>query len=293
MTHPAEFDRIARAWLAEGPAELSDRVLGAALQEVHVTTQRRVLRAPWRTLQMPNPLRLAAYAGVAAAIAIAAFVAISPRTPTDPIGGSPSPVIPSPTPSLAPSAAAAVELPVTGRVDAGTYRTDWIDPPLTFTWETGLDIHHANPGIIVTAEAARARYLIIANAVAVYEPVTDDPSGRTMRQELPEDLVAWLLAHPGLDVGPAEPVTIGGLEGQAIEGLPSDAAVYDEGALNLFGVSDETEDTLPILADQAFRIAVLEGPSGPVIVAITPRADLYEDFLPTALAILETIDFED
>ena len=236
---------------------------------------------------MPNPLRLAAYAGVAAAIAIAAFVAIAPRTPTDPIGGSPSPVIPSPTPSPTPSAAAAVALPVTGRVDAGTYRTDWIDPPLTFTWETGLDIHHANPGIIVTAEAARARYLIIANAVAVYEPATGE------RLPLPDDLVAWLLAHPGLDVGPAEPVTIGGLEGRAVEGLPSDAAVYDEGALNLFGVSDETEDTLPILADQAFRIAVLDGPSGPVVVAITPRADLFEDFLPTALAILETLEFEE
>jgi hypothetical protein len=289
MTNRADFDRIARDWLAEGPAELSDRVLEAALEEVHLTRQRRVMHGPWRNRSMPNSIRIAIAAALVAAVGIAAF-ALIPRGGQNNVGASPipSPSGSSPAPSASPTAAGVVPLPLTGRADAGTYRTDAIDPPLTFTWETGLDIHLANPGIVVTAEAGLARYIVLANAVAVVDPATGD------RQPLPADLVAWLEDHPGLDAGPAQPISIGGLEGQVIEGTLSEAAAFDsDGRLSLFGVSDETSDTFPIAADQAFRIAVLTGSGGPVIVAITPRADLFDDFLPTAEAILATVEFEE
>lgn len=75
-----DFDRRAAAWLADGPSELNDRVLDAALREVHLTRQRRRWSAPWRTTLMS--LRL----GVPAAIAIVALVglgllAFAMRTP--------------------------------------------------------------------------------------------------------------------------------------------------------------------------------------------------------------------
>ena len=41
-----EFSRLATAWLAEGPVELNDHVLDAALANVHVTGQRRPF-TPW------------------------------------------------------------------------------------------------------------------------------------------------------------------------------------------------------------------------------------------------------
>jgi hypothetical protein len=56
MSTNRNFDRIAEAWLAEGPSELADRVLDAALDEVHLTSQRRRMAVPWRTPQMPMPL---------------------------------------------------------------------------------------------------------------------------------------------------------------------------------------------------------------------------------------------
>ena len=59
------FDQRAAAWLADGPTELSDRVLDAALREVHLTKQRRALRVPWRFSTMPVLSRATGIAAVA------------------------------------------------------------------------------------------------------------------------------------------------------------------------------------------------------------------------------------
>lgn len=73
MSTNADLDRLADAWLADGPTELADRVLDAALREVHETHQRRPL-APWRTSRMPSLLQ--SPAGRALAAVIVAAVAI-------------------------------------------------------------------------------------------------------------------------------------------------------------------------------------------------------------------------
>ena len=50
MNGNTDFDRLAQAWLPDGPTEMPDRALQAALDEVHVTPQRR-FGAAWRTSQ--------------------------------------------------------------------------------------------------------------------------------------------------------------------------------------------------------------------------------------------------
>jgi len=72
-TTPSDFDRVARAWLAEGPTELSERVLRAALDEAHLTRRPLVQRAPWRSF-MPLPGRAAAIGLVAVALLIAGLL---------------------------------------------------------------------------------------------------------------------------------------------------------------------------------------------------------------------------
>ncbi len=51
MNQNADFDRIAQSWLQDGPTEMPDRSLQAALDEVHVTSQRR-FGAARRTFNM-------------------------------------------------------------------------------------------------------------------------------------------------------------------------------------------------------------------------------------------------
>src|SRR4029079_9189180 len=64
------------AWLAEGPTELSDRVLQAALDEAHLSRRRRGLRRPWRWF-MSVPGRAVAVALAAVAVLVAGLLLVS------------------------------------------------------------------------------------------------------------------------------------------------------------------------------------------------------------------------
>jgi hypothetical protein len=109
MSTNRDFDRIASAWLAEGPSELADRVLDAALDEVHLTHQRRRLTVPWRTPTMSTPLRFAAAIAIIAVIGYAGLTFLSPRQGGP--GGEPSPIpTPTQTPVTSPTPAPTVNL---------------------------------------------------------------------------------------------------------------------------------------------------------------------------------------
>jgi hypothetical protein len=105
MTTGNDFDRRAAAWLADGPNELNDRVLGAALREVHVTHQRRALRVPWRFPLMPALTRTTAIAAVALVAVVGAGGVLymnsgaggGQPTPTGPQPASPPPSGPAPS----------------------------------------------------------------------------------------------------------------------------------------------------------------------------------------------------
>jgi hypothetical protein len=107
MSTSSDFNRLARAWLEEGPASLSDRALEAALEEVHVTRQRRVLRAPWRPLNMPAFTRASAVAAMALVLVVGggAIWYAGQRTHPSPPTSADSPA-PTPASSAARSPAA-------------------------------------------------------------------------------------------------------------------------------------------------------------------------------------------
>jgi hypothetical protein len=109
MSTERDFDRIAEAWLAEGPSELADRVLDAALDEVHLTHQRRRPLVPRRTPTLSIPLRLAAGIAIIAIVGYAGLTFLKgpgigstpPPTPTSMPTASPA-LTPAPAATLAP-----------------------------------------------------------------------------------------------------------------------------------------------------------------------------------------------
>jgi hypothetical protein len=149
MSTRSEFDRLASAWLSDGPTELTDRVLDAALHEVHVTHQRR-RPAPWRTFPMSFlPVGLAGRAiavVVVAAVALGGAAFLSSRGETV---GNPTPTSGSsaiPTPSAFPTSSAISTRPTSSAGSsatiprgplAGTYTTTIFTPAVTFTVEAG------------------------------------------------------------------------------------------------------------------------------------------------------------
>ncbi len=111
MSTDRDFDRIAGAWLAEGPSELADRVLDAALDEIHQTHQRRALAIFTRAPMKAMTRQLVAMALVIGVLLIGggAILAGVGRGPSSPVSPGPSPsdstrVSPAPTPAVSPLA---------------------------------------------------------------------------------------------------------------------------------------------------------------------------------------------
>ncbi|MFL5718124.1 MAG: hypothetical protein ACJ77V_11155 [Chloroflexota bacterium] len=138
MTTDSDFDRITMAWLAEGPEELPDRVIDAAVDQIHLIRQRRGTRPPWRLPTMTMPARLAALIAVGALLLAGVAVVGGGRT------------APTPTRSATPSAAAIAPpagLPVfdtsfiSPRHGYGIrHPAGWTVLPATQSWQPGTTI---------------------------------------------------------------------------------------------------------------------------------------------------------
>jgi hypothetical protein len=98
-----EINRLLRSWLREDWHETGDRVVGAVLDQLDTTAQRRSVWSAWRFQDMNNVLRVGL---VAAAVVIIAVIALNllPGTPAPGGGPTPSPSgASSGTPAATPS----------------------------------------------------------------------------------------------------------------------------------------------------------------------------------------------
>jgi hypothetical protein len=97
MTRQRDIDQLIHAFMDDGPAELSPRLLSSIRDEINGTRQRTLPR-PWRTLSMPRPILIFAVLG-AILVAFGAMTLVG-------TGGRPQPA-PSATPPTSPSPSAA------------------------------------------------------------------------------------------------------------------------------------------------------------------------------------------
>jgi hypothetical protein len=125
MTRDHDFDRLADAWMAEGPMDLADNVLFDALDEIHGTRQRRSLTLAWRPFMSNSMFRAAA---VIAVVAVGGLTAIGIARSQPAVG-----TIETPPPSGAPIATA----PATTAAPSPT-----LDPAL------GAPLGYEGPGTI-------------------------------------------------------------------------------------------------------------------------------------------------
>ena len=99
-TEGSNLDLVLDAFLADGPEQIPDRVVDAALNEVEHTHQRRAPRVPWRFSVMPNSIKIAAAAAAVVAVAVGGLFLLRPGGEPGAGGNQPSP---SPTPHASPT----------------------------------------------------------------------------------------------------------------------------------------------------------------------------------------------
>jgi hypothetical protein len=226
MNTTPDFDRHAAAWLADGPTELNDRVLDAALREVHLTHQRRRPTVPWRIRTMNPFARIA----VAAFAVVAALVgAIYVLAPGGGVGGRlPATASPSGRPSPSPLVTASptpipTQLASTGDIFPGTYVPQF-DPAFTFRIDSEVQ-HNCAPGYQcrgnIDANSAGWIYLEFGLPAIEFGMVRvdklNDPAHSGRLIDPPADLAAWIASRPGLTVIAQKAVTVGGLAGTQLD----------------------------------------------------------------------------
>ena len=183
MTTDREFDRIAMAWLADGPVELSDRVLDAVVDEIHLTRQRRASRVPWRFPPMTMPARVAAIVAIGALIlagvAVVGGVGRSGPAPSSApasVGGRRA-IAPSPRSS--PIALPALDQTFTSPRHGYTVKvpTGWTVTPATKPWPQGS---HAPQWGDPNADEIKGSSLGMRRSVAATHPTDRDATGPPM-----------------------------------------------------------------------------------------------------------------
>jgi hypothetical protein len=154
MTTDRDFDRIAAAWLADGPEVLSDRVLDAVVDRIHLTRQRRATRVPWRFTTMSMSARVAALIAVGALVAVGLFAVggIGQKAETIPPPTAPAVVAPSLSATTSPPATAApISLDATfvspWHGYSVSYPSDWTATPSTAAWMPGTTTLWGDPAL--------------------------------------------------------------------------------------------------------------------------------------------------
>lgn len=213
------FDRIAEDFLADGPTVLADRVFAAALDEVHLTRQRRVVwRTRWRFPNMSTFSKFAVAAVVVIAVGYLGLTFLGPSgTGT---GGGPSAVpsatvaptaTPTPTPTPTPSPVPTAP-PLTGQFTspshgyAISYPEGWSPRPASAPWTSGVvDFFNEGSDLLAPGDPGNP-FLALAS----------QPLGDRTRVEWEADVWQILVDDdPGTAVcsSAAEPITIDGAPG--------------------------------------------------------------------------------
>ena len=110
----------------------------------------------------------------------------------------------------------------------------------------------------------------------------------------PEDMVAWLHRHPYLETEDPRPATVGGVEGTSLDAVVASVPSTECGG-NCLGLFTDSEATYDWVAfeEERLRFVVLEDIGGErVTIAMEAPAADFEEFLPKAQAVLDSVEWE-
>jgi len=197
----SDFDRTARLWLDDGPSQMPDRALDAALATVHRTRQRRAFWPAWLTIDLTIPIRLAA----GLAVVVIAIVGLSLLR-----GGSVGEPEPSPTPTPSP-------LPTLPPVALALNPGSWAAPSpfpvaLTVTVPNGWAGNVGGPYAVFLTPISGPGGVSITSFSKVYADPCHSEQGVMSPSpgQAADDLIAALRRVPSLTVSPVTDTTVSG-----------------------------------------------------------------------------------
>ena len=183
-------------------------------------------------------------------------------------------------------------------LSAGRYTTEEFDPALSFSvgkgWHAGVPEGTQTFGI---GQEGGSLYIAFWNVQKVFD--SKNPNSQNL-SAAPDDMAAWLQEHPNVDAEQPEEVTIGGVSGVHFDTVASPvpqeyppdcgepcvplfAARGGEGPISNFGLFES----------EKLRFIVLDDVEGETVtIAVGGRAVDFEEFIPRAQKVLDTVEWE-
>jgi hypothetical protein len=260
MTDHSAIERTAQTWIELGPTRAPEPAVAAALDRIAVTTQDRAF-ITWRSTRMTRAARLVAVAAMAALAIGGVSLLAGGIGDADP---SPSPSVnASPTPGASeasPSSSAAATTTFTTTTEPRLA----IDlPPEWLASESGsvIRMSYLGPGF----ETSNLWLIRLEASQVVETGGTPGP--------VPDDLLAWIAAHPGMSGATEGEVAIGGSNVPTVEvtGAQSGNTNVEH---TLLVVADTDEGEIAVASFERWWFAELEdGAGGEVLVGISDPDD--------------------
>jgi hypothetical protein len=267
----SEVELVLDRYLSDGPEQVPDRVLDAALDTIDDTKQRRALRVPRRISEMPSIFKVA-LAGAAVLVVLAVgFTYLNPR-PTGSVAGpgaSSAPASGGPSGLASPSASVALldtSLWVPFRsvrywYDIG-HPAHWAPTPASRDWTMATDrLDVLTPGADqFIDQSASYRILVTAWMAEVPSGMTDDQWLAAYYKKLtPAQATELNLSQECVDATPVpEPIRVDQHRGDLyVNDACSDAQafVFYDGHVHVFAVwrDGETDLLRAFLSTVRFR----------------------------------------
>ena len=260
MSADRDINRVVRSWLHEERHEDADRVLGAVLDQVDATPQRR--STPW-TAWRDSPMNKFVAIGLGtAAVVVALFIGAQIFGGTTP-GGPPTE---TPSPSVAPPAAAGdpqdfAALPGGGTLlEPGEYFFDHdAIPRVTVTVPVGWEKNM--PDFVIWSATGNKATLAFLSVDNVYT----DPCDPTLQLRDPAvgptaaDLVAALGTVPGWEFSAPTDVTVDGIPGQYMEFVSAAPSAGCPEEPRLWQTNGDGSYQPAPTGDDVFRIWIIDG----------------------------------
>jgi hypothetical protein len=233
MTHERDIDRLLDTWLSDGPTEVPDRVIDAVGDRIARQPQRPAWRLTWRHVPMNANLKPLALVTATILVAFLGFNLVggfktnsdvAAPSPTASATPSPSPsATPTPAPTSSPLASSAAyacdaDRTCSGLLPTGEHTSGSFSVPFTFTtpegWVNRVDIPRAYK---MDTAAGITTPILVMSKVAIAEQTPEcGPTAKAGAGNSVQDIVDFLVAHPGLDTTDPVPVEVGGYKGQSI-----------------------------------------------------------------------------
>jgi hypothetical protein len=184
-----------------------------------------------------------------------------------------------------------------GSLPPGRYSTTEFQPALSF--EVGEGWKLADPEESQLVGIAWEKLMRDGNPTLyfIHPPLSVyDPKNPDEIVAAPDDWIGWFRGHPYLNVDEPEQVSIGGVEGQRIEMavglLPENYYSTDCAGryVPLWPLSAGAWCAIEGTVDQIIVLEDVEGET--VIIDVGAPAGTYEDFLPQARKVLDTVEWE-